>query len=131
MDKAIYFKTSIFDVSNEKENPINPIYGYTLLEWLRDRLKDKIKITDPDAEDWGWYSELEYLGNNYLIGACTYFEQGDDSAEEQEWVFQIEKHRSITEKLFGKNKMNTEDACFQFFKEVFERHPEIKEIEVG
>ena len=131
MNQALNFKTSMFDVSKEKENPINPIYGISLLEWLRKELKGQLEITEPDAEDWGWYSELEYQGNSYLIGACAYFEEGDDPANEQEWVFQVDKHRSLKEKLFGKNKMSVSDSCFVFFKEFFENHPGIKDVQVG
>lgn len=72
MNHAIHFKTSLFDVSKEKVNPINPIYGISLLEWLKEELKGKLEITEPDAEDWGWYSELVYQGSNYLIGASAY-----------------------------------------------------------
>lgn len=78
MNQAIYFKTSLFDVSKEKENPINPIYGLSLLEWLRAELVNELVITEPNAEDWGWYSELKYEDNNYLIGSYALFEQGDD-----------------------------------------------------
>ena len=131
MNKVIYFKTSLFDVSKEKENPINPIYGITLLEWLKETLKGKIEITEPDAEDWGWYSELEFKGNNYLIGSSAYFEKGDNPKDELEWVFQVDKYRSFKEKLFGKNKMTETDNCFLFFKEMFENHPDIKDIQVG
>lgn len=131
MNKTIYFKTSLFDVSKEKENPINPIYGISLLKWLKETLKGKVEITEPDAEDWGWYSELEFKGNNYFIGSCTYFEVGDDPNDELEWVFQVDKYRSLKEKLFGKNKMAETDSCFLFFKEMFENHPDIKDVQVG
>ena len=131
MNQAIHFKTSLFDVSKEKENPINPIYGLSLLEWLRKELASELAISEPDAEDWGWYSELEYDGNNYLIGSCAFFEQGDDPTAELEWVFQVDKYRSFKEKLLGKNKMSTSDVCFVFFKELFEKHPDIKEVQIG
>ena len=62
MNQAIHFKTSMFDILKEKKNPINPIHGLSLLEWLRKKLEGKIEITEPEAEDWGWYSELEYEG---------------------------------------------------------------------
>jgi hypothetical protein len=129
MNQTIHFKTSIFDVLKEKENPINPIYGLSLLEWLRNELKGKLEITEPDAEDWGWYSELSYDGNNYLIGSSTYFEEGDDPNQELEWVFQIGKYRSFKEKLFGKNKMSASDSCFLFFKDLFEKNPHFKEVQ--
>lgn len=130
MNQSIHFKTSMFDVSKEKENPINPIYGLSLLEWLRKELGGQPLISEPDAEDWGWYSELEYKGNNYVIGSCALFEQGDDPAAELEWVFQVDKHRSFKEKLFGKNKMSKSDCCFVFFKEIFENHPNILDVHV-
>jgi hypothetical protein len=69
MIQVIHFKTSMFDLSKEDVNPINPIYGISLLEWLSNELNGELEITEPEAEDWGWYSELEYEGNNYLIGA--------------------------------------------------------------
>ena len=131
MNQAIHFKTSMFDVSKERENPINPIYGLSLLKWLREELKGNLEITEPDAEDWGWYCELSYDGNNYLIGSCAYFEEGDDPNQELEWVFQVDKHRSFKEKLFGKNKMSASDGCFLFFKELFEKNPSFQEVQVA
>ncbi len=131
MNQSIHFKTSIFDVSKERKNPINPVYGLSLLDWLRSEVGDSLEISEPDAEDWGWYSELSYEGSNYLIGACAYFEEGDDSGEELEWVFQVEKHRSVKERLFGKNKMTTSDSCFLFFKVLFEQNPDFKEVQVA
>jgi len=102
MNKAIHFKTSMFDVSQERKNPINPIYGISLLLWLIEELKDKVIITEPDAEDCGWYSELEWDGNNYLICSAAFFEEGYDLKAEVEWVFLVDKYRSIKERLFGK-----------------------------
>ncbi len=131
MNQAIHFKTSLFDVSKERENPINPIYGVSLLDWLKESLAGKLELTEPDAEDWGWYSELEFEGNNYLIGSCAYYEEDDDPAEALEWVFQVEKYRSFKEKLLGKNKMTETDSCFLFFKTLFENHPDITDVQVG
>lgn len=130
MSQAIHFKTSMFDASKEKENPINPIRGISLLLWLREALKGKMEISEPDAEDWGWYSEIEWQGSNYLIGASTFFEEGDNPTGELEWVFQIDKYRNFKEKLFGKNKMTKDDPCFVFFKAFFENHPQISCVEV-
>ncbi|WP_372880764.1 hypothetical protein [Psychromonas sp.] len=131
MNQTIYFKTTMFDLAKEKKNPINPIYGASLLDWLREELQNQFEITAPDAEDWGWYSEFEYQGSRYLLGACALFEEGDDPTRELEWVFQMDKYRSIAEKLMGKNKMTTEDSCFVFFKEMFEKQPQINEVKVG
>lgn len=101
MRQAIHFKTSLFDVSQEKENPINPIYGLSLLEWLRKELASELTISEPEAEDWGWYSELEYESNNYLIGSSVFFEKGDVPTADLEWVFQVIKHPDIKEVQIG------------------------------
>lgn len=131
MSLVIHFKTSKFDVSKERENSINPFYGHSLLDWLKSELKDSVQISDPDEEDWGWYSELEYDGRNYMIGACADFERGDDPTAEIEWVFQLHKDRTLIEKILGKNKLDEADGCFALFKEFLECQPEIKELEIG
>jgi len=130
MHHIISFKTAKFDVSKEKENPINPIYGYSLLDWLREKTKDTIKITAPDAEDWGWYSFLKWNGRDYMIGASVHYEKGDDSIHELEWVFQVAKQRSLMEKILGKEKMANNDTCLLYFQSIFVSDPKIKEIEV-
>ena len=131
MNKAIHFKTSMFDVSQEKLNPINPIYGLSLLLWLRTELNHTLSITEPEAEDWGWYSALEWEGSNYLVGASAFFEEGDDPTAELEWVFQVDKYRSFKDKIFGNNKMTESDSCFMYFKDLFEAHPKISEVVVA
>ena len=115
----------MFDVSQEKLNPINPIYGLSLLLWLRTELNYTLSITEPEAEDWGWYSALEWEGSNYLVGASAFFEEGDDPTAELEWVFQVDKYRSFKDKIFGNNKMTESDSCFMYFKDLFEAHPKI------
>jgi len=131
MNQAIHFKTSLFDVTKERENPINPIFGLSLLDWLRNEFADELSITDPEAEDWGWYSEIEFKDNFYLIGSCVLIEEDEALAGDIEWVSQIEKKRSIKEKLLGRNKMLPSDPCLTYFKELFEKQPEFKEVQLG
>lgn len=38
MNKAMYFKTAMFDLSQKEKTPINPIYGSSLLFWLKEEL---------------------------------------------------------------------------------------------
>jgi hypothetical protein len=115
----------------KEKNPINPIYGISLLEWLKEKSQDRLELAEPYAEDWGWCSEVEYEGRHYLLGACAHFEEGDDSTPEIEWVFQVNKYRNLKEKLLGKTKMSTSDGCVVLLREVFERHPNIKQVEVA
>ena len=128
MSLTIGFKTSKFDVSKEDENPINLIYGQSLLIWLEKEVSDELSFDEPDAEDWGWYSLLEWKGREYLVGATAYFEDGDDPTSELEWVFQVDKHRSFTEKLLGRQKMTVTDECLQYFKSIFENCKECNNV---
>ncbi|CCQ11698.1 hypothetical protein PALB_25990 [Pseudoalteromonas luteoviolacea B = ATCC 29581] len=128
MHIAISFKTSMFDVSKENKNPVNPIYGESLLKWLKQELDSEFEITEPDAEDWGWYSYITWNNRQYMIGASTYFEEGDDPSSELEWVFQIDKTRSLKEKLLGREKISTADDCVLFFKSKFEVQPDMNSV---
>ena len=131
MNKAIYFNTSLFDPSKEDENEINPIYGQSLLIWLKDKLSNKLEFSEIDMEDWGWYSHIIWNGRKYLIGSVAHYEVGDDFRNGVDWIFQVDKKRSFKEIIFGKEKMTENDQCFLFFKKYFEEKPEIKNVEIG
>ena len=130
MHCIITFKTKKFDLSKEKENPINPICGHSLLDWIRKLSQYRVQISEPDYEDWGWYSYFKFDNQEYIIGASVYCEKNQDRNSELEWTFQIEKQRSFIEKLSGKNKMKKDDPCVLFFKSIFESEPEFKEVEL-
>lgn len=131
MNEAIYFKTSMFDVSQEDGNPVNPIYGQSLLLWLKEKLAETILLDEIGTEDWGWYSSITWKNRNYIIGSTAYFEKGNNPKIEIEWAFQVNKTRTFKEKLLGKERMTVNDPCFQFFKELFENEPMIHNVEVG
>lgn len=126
MNYSIRFETAKFDVTREDENSINPIWGQSLLLWLKDKLAGKVQLEDPDAEDWGWYTTVEWNGRAYLLGASAMRTDADD----YEWVFQVDKHRSFREKLSGREKMTRNDECLQFFKQLFEAESEFKHVAI-
>lgn len=104
---VIRFTTDLFDVSREHENPINPIYGESLLVWLGELIGSTHALTPPEAEDWGWYSMIDWHGRQYLLGSSA----SDEEDGQREWILQIEKMRSFSEKLLGREKMAPDDAC--------------------
>lgn len=122
------FKTSTLDVTSEPENPINPIYGKALLDWLKPKVAGDVQLSEPDAEDWGWYSLLDWNGRGYLVGAIAYYEKGDSTEDEIEWVFQIDKQRSFIESLLGREKMVATDPCVAYFRSVLEKEPSFKDF---
>ena len=115
----------MFDLSAEDENPVNPIHGQSFLLWLRDKARDIVEIGEPDTEDWGWYTFLEWKGRSYLLGASA--EESDDP--EVYWVFQLEKQRSFGEKLLGREKMTEDDECLQYFRSLIDAEPAFNNVE--
>lgn len=125
MARVIRFTTDKFDVSKERPNPINPIPGESLLVWLRDRAQPRTLMTEPDAEDWGWYSYVDWNGRQYLIGASASEDEG-----EREWILQIDKQRTMKEKLLGREAMTVDDECADFFQGLLEAEAAFKGVSV-
>jgi hypothetical protein len=126
MTHVIRFKTAKFDVSKERPNPINPIPGESLLLWLRERARPDVAVSEPDSEDWGWYSSVEWKGRSYMLGSSA----SEDDSGDREWILQIEKLRSVKEKLLGPAKMNKDDECAKYFQQLLESEATFKDVSV-
>jgi hypothetical protein len=106
MAHLITFTSSQFDVSAETPNPINPIAGEGVLKWLREKLRGiGYEVTVAEPEDWGWYVCVRQPEVSYLVGASSDLDQPDP----REWTIQIHRERSLTDKLFGRNKLPADD----------------------
>jgi hypothetical protein len=93
MAHRISFRTDRFDVSKETPNPINPIAGQSVLNWLREELaKAAYQSTEPDTEDWGWSIEVEGESGSYLVGASA---DAEGSTSDVDWIVQVHKSRSL------------------------------------
>ena len=116
MARVISFTTDRFDVSKEPPNPVNPIAGRSVLVWLREELaKAGYRSTEPDTEDWGWYIDVEDGGASYLVGASG---DAEAAGPDVEWVVQVHKHRSLADKLLGRNKMDADDGLFALIEKI-------------
>jgi len=128
MAHVVSFRSSRFDVSAETPNPINPIAGQSVLTWLRAELaKAHYTATEPDTEDWGWYIDVTGNDGSYLVGASA---DADGSTPNVEWVIQIHKHRSFTDKVFGRNKMVADDSLAALIERLVRADPQISEVSV-
>jgi hypothetical protein len=125
--RVVRFHTAVFDVTKERPNPINPIPGESLLLWLIEKAGGSVEISAPDAEDWGWYSVADWEGRQYLLGASA---SEDEEDGRREWVLQIEKQRSLTERLLGRAAMGADDECAQFFQSLLEREAGFRDVSV-
>jgi hypothetical protein len=123
----ISFKSSQFDVTAETPNPINPIAGESLLGWLRGKLIARgYEVTAPEPEDWGWYVDLRSGEKSYLVGASCDLDQ----AEPRDWIVQVRLERSLTDKLFGRNKMADNDAVSAHIEALIRESGGALEVEV-
>jgi hypothetical protein len=108
------------------DNPINPIPGESLLLWLRERARPDVEVSEPAAEDWGWYSSVEWKGRSYMLGSSA----SEDDSGDRELILQIEKHRSVKEKLLGRAKMSKDDECAKYFQRLLESEAEFKDVSI-
>ena len=129
MAYVIQFRSAGFDVSSEPANPINPIFGHSLLIWLGVHLAAAgIETPEPDYEDWGWYYDVPAFDATYLVGASAELDEGarDDALD---WTLQIEKHRSVLDRFRGRNKIQTDDPLCREIERVIRSEASVQGIE--
>jgi hypothetical protein len=119
MAAVFRLNTSKFDVAAEKPNPINPIAGQSLLAWFRQAAKPRVAITEPEPEDWGWYSFAEWNGRTYLLGSSA----SEEDNGEREWVLQVVKQRTLLEKILGRERMQNDDGLAAFVLGLLAQEP--------
>ncbi len=83
-------------------------------------------MSAPEAEDWGWYSHIDLRGRTYMVGSCAH--EGPDG--NHEWMLQIDKSRSLKERLLGQGKMSSDDPCFKLLHDLIAQEPGFTEISV-
>lgn len=125
---VISFYSDTFGLKNEKVNTINPIKGISVGEWLNPILASKgVSLTDIDEEDWGWYSYATLANQKYLIGYIAIPENSKENTAEI--IIQVHKERTIFEKLFGKNKLTSNDPLIKEVSSIIKNTKEFKGIE--
>lgn len=54
----------------------------------------------------------------------------EEQSGEREWILQIEKQRSVTEKLLGRAQLTKDDACADYFQRLLETEATFKGVSV-
>ena len=128
MAHVITFRSSMFDVTKETPNPINPIAGEGVLLWLRGKLEiAQYEVTVPDSEDWGWYVYVRGAGASYMVGA------GADIPEQgpvEEWTIQVHKQRSLKDRIKGVGKLAADDPLSALIESIMRAEKGIESIDV-
>lgn len=121
MAHVIQFTSEHFDPAKERPNPVNPIAGEGVLRWLKEKLEAHgYEATAPDTEDWGWYMDVSRDGAHYLVGASG--EPGDGRAP-VEWTVQIHKHRTLKDRLMGRNTLAADDTLTTLLETLLRESP--------
>jgi hypothetical protein len=128
MPHLVSFRTARFDVRAEQPNPVNPIAGQAVLNWLRAHLANaRFTASEPDAEDWGWYIDVQGEGASYLVGASA---DAESATPDVEWIIQVHKHRSLKDKLFGQNTLAVDDPLVAVIERLVRAEPQFSEVVV-
>lgn len=127
----LILETDRFNLSQPKATFINACcYGDDVATWLRARLAELgIETTEPVQEDWGWTIEVLLQGNVYFLGiGGNAFDES--SGNRGEWRFILQKHRSLTEKLTGRNQMDENDVLIGILEGIVESEPDMKLLRI-
>ena len=128
MAQLLTFSTSSFDVTLETPNPFNPIAGQSVLSWIREKLTGTpFTATSPEAEDWGWYMDVSGNGATYLVGASG---EPDSTTSDVDWTVQIHKHRTVLEKLTGRNILTDDDALLALLEGFVREESTFRDVQV-
>jgi hypothetical protein len=126
MDPVIRFRSRLFDITKEPENPYNPIRGTSILQWLRVRLPDGVSASEVEPEDWGWYFDANWAGRTYMVGAFA----DEVPGGEAEWAIQFEKSRTLMEKLLGRERLRKGDPVVEFVLALLRGEPTFTEVTI-
>lgn len=122
------FTSSRFDASEEAPNPINPIAGQAVLQWIRQQLAaSPYTATEPAPEDWGWYMDVSAGSAMYLVGASGEPEEG---VRDTTWTIQVDRHRTLMDKLKGRNKLTATDEWIVWLTQLVRSEPSFSAVTV-
>lgn len=130
MPLDILFDTNRFNLSEVKEHFINPgCFGEDLAAWLRAKLIERgVPTIEPGQEDWGWYIESQVRGSSYFIGIGGDAEETPNETNQGEWRIMIQKHRTMWEKITGRNQTSPDDSIFGVIEEILRREPDFTNL---
>ena len=126
----ILFQTSRFNLSQVKPHFINDCcFGEDLAAWLREKLAaEGISAIEPGQEDWGWYIEATHGGQSYFIAIGGIPSDGGGDPNHGEWRIGIEKHRTLMDKLRGRNAMNPDEPIVAVIRGIIEQEPAFADV---
>ena len=128
--RHLLFKTSRFNLSEIKENFINPCcLGEDLAQWLRKKLVEEgVNVRTPGQEDWGWYLRLRYGRESYLLAIGTSGNEEVRAGKEGEWRIIVKKNPSIRRLLLNRARMTDDDPIAAKIRWILRQERDFRDI---
>jgi len=123
------FSTCQFDIAKAQRPSINPIYGHSLAEMLRQEFGSLGYEVDEevDEEDWGWYFYTTIDDQSYMVGTCAYVDTHPETEdpvitkEPVEHLIQFNKRRTFKEILLRRNKFSKDESIVAITEAIVKR----------
>ena len=125
---VVTFKSSAFNVSEPKEQFINPCcFGYDVARWLAEQLRDKeyLAANVPGQEDFGWYFSFLVDGIEYcfVIG-----HRPSDANGEGVWIGWLERSRRFVASVLGGRNRGIQPAAARAIHEILASSAQIRDV---
>ena len=120
------FETRAFlDTDEVLAQNVNGIHGHALASWLsRDLRAAGLVTSEVWAEDHGWDFSVTFNSAAYLC-SCSLATDGDPPFEGH---VALAKHRSLFERLTGRNGFATDDAVAGRILDILRRSPDVAKL---
>jgi hypothetical protein len=128
----IVFSTNRFNLSEPREYFINDCcYGDDAARWIVARLRLRgLTVTEPDQEDWGWYFDAQFNQADYFVGVGGNADDAAASGNRGEWRLMIQKHRTLWERISGRNQLSEHDEFLAILKHIVVSEPDLRLVAV-
>lgn len=133
MHVDIFFNTDRFNLSEVKDHFENPCcFGEDLALWLCSAFDSQQFISDePQQDDCEWSILTSVDDKMYFINIVGKADKSADNPNQGEWCIKIEKHRTIWEKIWGKNKMSRDEPAFSIISNILVQETDFKDVRYG
>lgn len=127
MNVHFSFTTAAFlDSAETRAETVNDIVGHTLATWLSGALKAAgMNASDVWAEDHGWAFSIEHGGARYMCACSLVTEDGPPF----EGHVVLAKHRSVWERVTGRNRFAADDAMAAQVLGILKAHTDVMRLE--
>ena len=132
MGHDILFDAAGFNFTEPRDHFINPeCFGDDVAAWLAAELTARgFPTTEPGQEDWGWYVEVTTGPDCYFVGVgCTGATDADPA--KGEWRLMVEKHRTLWQKLTGKNQPAADEPIFAELERILVSNRDVTNVRRG